>query len=239
MFCSLYTDRGSHCWHTPMAGGKVDKGNSTQFRRALQQLGMEMIAAYSPEARGRSERAFRTHQDRLVKEPATAAITDMAAANEYLQQVYPPAFNGEFEQPPREAGSAFMPVPEGTQLDNIFCERYERQVRKNNYIEFEGLTRQIPVDRHRHHYIKAKVKVLRHTDGTFFSGSPPTLILTGTARMTGCWTPPALILTRYWGRLCGNRSRSSPLALYRLSIKNSRGYLRPAVLRVADDFPTS
>ncbi len=61
LFCSLYTDRGSHCWHTPMAGGKVDKGNSTQFRRALQQLGMEMIAAYSPEARGRSERAFRTH----------------------------------------------------------------------------------------------------------------------------------------------------------------------------------
>ncbi len=89
----------------------------------------------------------------------------MAAANEYLQQVYPPAFNGEFEQPPREAGSAFMPVPEGVQLDNIFCERHERQVRKNNYIEFEGLTLQIPVDRHRHHYIKAKVKVLRRTDG--------------------------------------------------------------------------
>ena len=58
-----------------------------------------------------------------------------------------------------------MPVPEGTQLDNIFCERYERQVRKDNCIEFEGLTLQIPADRHRYHYIKAKVKVLRHTDG--------------------------------------------------------------------------
>ena len=104
----------------------MDKGNSTQFRRALQQLGIEMIAAYSPEARGRSERAFRTHQDRLVKELAAAATTDIAAANEHLQQVYLPAFNEEFEQPPREAGSTFMPVPEGVRLDNIFCGRYER-----------------------------------------------------------------------------------------------------------------
>ena len=78
---------------------------------------------------------------------------------------YLPAFDEEFEQPPREAGSAFVPVPEGTQLDNIFCERYECQVRKDNCIEFGGLTLQIPVDRHRYHYIKAKVKVLRHTDG--------------------------------------------------------------------------
>ena len=165
LFCSLYTDRGSHYWHTPTAGGKVDKGNSTQFRRALQQLGVEMIAAYSPQARGRSERAFSTHQNRLVKELAAAGITDMAAANEYLQQVYLPAFNEEFEQPPREVGSAFVPVPEGAQLDNIFCEHYERRVRKDNCIEFEGLTLQIPADRHRYHYIKAKVKVLRHTDG--------------------------------------------------------------------------
>ena len=125
-----------------------------------------MIAAYSPQARGRSERAFRTHQDRLVKELSAAGITDMAAANEYLQQVYLPAFNEEFEQPPRETGSAFVPVPEGAQLDNIFCEHYERQVRKDNCIEFEGRTLQIPADRHRYHYIKAKVKVLRHTDGT-------------------------------------------------------------------------
>ena len=65
-----------------------------------------------------------------------------------------------------EAGSAFVPVPEGAQLDNIFCEHYERQVRKDNCIEFEGRTLQIPADRHRYHYIKAKVKVLRHTDGT-------------------------------------------------------------------------
>ena len=88
LFCSLYTDRGSHYWHTPEAGGKVDKANPTQFGRALAQLGIEMIPAYSPEARGRSERAFRTHQDRLVRELEVAGMTDRAAANRYLQETY-------------------------------------------------------------------------------------------------------------------------------------------------------
>jgi len=85
LFCSLYTDRGSHYWHTPEAGGKVDKRHLTQFGRAMQQLGVEMIAAYSPEARGRSERMFRTHQDRLTKELAAAGIRGMAEANRYVK----------------------------------------------------------------------------------------------------------------------------------------------------------
>ena len=70
LFCSLYTDRASHYWHTPEAGGKVDKVNLSQFGRAMRQLGIEMIPAYSPEARGRSERAFGTHQGRLPQELA-------------------------------------------------------------------------------------------------------------------------------------------------------------------------
>jgi transposase len=108
--CALYTDRGSHYWHTPEAGGKVDKKNLTQFGRAMHQLGIEMIPAYSPEARGRSERAFRTHQDRLVKELAYHGITTMAAANRYLDEVYRPAFNTEFVEPARERGTAFVPL---------------------------------------------------------------------------------------------------------------------------------
>ena len=88
LFCSLYTDRGSHYWHTPEAGGKVDKAHPTPFGRALAQLGIEMIPAYSPEARERSDRAFRTHQDRLVRELEVAGITDRAAANRYLQETY-------------------------------------------------------------------------------------------------------------------------------------------------------
>ena len=166
LFCSLYTDRGSHYWHTPEAGGKVDKTNPTQFGRAMAQLGIEMIPAYSPEARGRSERVFRTHQDRLVRELAAAHITDMAAANQYLQKTYLPAYNAEFTQPSREQGSAFVECRDRGVLDDILCERFERTVRNDNCVQFEGLTLQIPADRHRCHYIKVKVKVLRHIDGT-------------------------------------------------------------------------
>ena len=166
LFCSLYTDRGSHYWLTPEAGGKVDKVNLTQFGRAMEQLGIEMIPAYSPEARGRSERMFRTHQDRLVKELAAADITDMAAANRYLETTYLPAYNAEFTQPPREEGSAFVACRDLGVLDGILCERFERTVRKDNCVQFEGLTLQLPADRHRCHYVKVKVKVLRHTDGT-------------------------------------------------------------------------
>ena len=166
LFCSLYTDRGSHYWTTPEAGGKVDKVNLTQFGRAMKQLGIEMIPAYSPEARGRSERAFGTHQARLPRELALAGITDMDAANAYVRDVYRPAFNAEFAHPSREAGSAFVPCPASVDLDDILCEQVERSVRKDNCVRLDGLVLQIPADRHRYHYIKAKVKVCRHTDGT-------------------------------------------------------------------------
>src|SRR4030042_730856 len=109
LFSSLYTDRGSHYWYTPKEGGKVSKTQLTQFGRAMKHLGIQMIPAYSPEARGRSERTFETHQDRLVKELAFYGIADMDAANRYLTKVYLPAFNVEFMQPPPEEGSAFVP----------------------------------------------------------------------------------------------------------------------------------
>lgn len=166
LFCSLYTDRGSHYWHTPQAGGKVDKVNLTQFGRAMGQLGIEMIPAYSPEARGRSERVFSTHQDRLVKELALAGITDMENANTYLTETYLPAYNAEFTQPSPEEGSAFVECRDLSVLDDIMCERYERTVRKDNCVHFKGLVLQIPADRHRCHYVKAKVKVLRYIDNT-------------------------------------------------------------------------
>ena len=132
LFSSFYSDRGSHYWHTPTAGGKVDKANPTQFGRALKQLGIEMIAAYSPQARGRSERMFRTHQERLPKELAAAGITCMPAANRYLAKVYRPAFNAEFMQPAAEAGSAFVPWI-GRGLNDILCEQFERTVGNDNY----------------------------------------------------------------------------------------------------------
>lgn len=164
LFSSFYSDRGSHYWHTPTAGGKVDKVNPTQFGRALKQLGIEMIAAYSPQARGRSERMFRTHQERLPKELAAAGITGMAAANRYLASMYRPAFNAEFMQPAREEGSAFVPWI-GSELDDILCEQFERTVGNDNCVRFENLVLQIPPDRHRCHYVKAKVRVHRYPDG--------------------------------------------------------------------------
>ncbi len=162
---SLYTDRGSHYWTTPEAGGKVDKTNLTQFGRAMRQLGIEMIPAYSPEARGRSERAFRTHQERLPKELALAGITTMEAANRYLADIYLPAFNAEFSHPAPEEGSAFIPCT-GASLDEILCEHYERIVGNDNCVSFEGQTLQIPSDRYRLHYVRATVRVHRHPDGS-------------------------------------------------------------------------
>ncbi len=164
LFCSLYTDRASHYWYTPEAGGKVDKTQLTQFGRAMHQLGIEMIPAYSPQARGRSERAFKTHQGRLPKELAAAGITDMACANRYLCEVYMPAFNEEFKQPAPEKGSGFVPLI-GHEVTDILCEHYERRVGNDNCISFESNKLQIPADRHRLHYVKANVRVHRYPDG--------------------------------------------------------------------------
>jgi transposase len=165
LFCALYTDRGSHYWYTPKEGGRVSKTELTQVGRAMKQLGIEMIPAYSPEARGRSERAFSTHQGRLPKELAALGITTIEKANRYLQKVYRPAFNAEFIQPAVEKGSAFVPWI-GANLDDILCEHYERTVTADNCVCFNGLTLQIPADKYRCHYVRVKVHVHRYLDGS-------------------------------------------------------------------------
>jgi hypothetical protein len=165
LFAALYTDRGSHYWLTPEAGGQVDKTQPTQFGRAMGQLGIQMIAAYSPEARGRSERAFGTHQERLPKELAKAGVTDLAGANCYLDKRYRRAHNREFAVRATEAASAFVEFI-GANLGEILCERFERTVGNDNCVRFDALSLQIPADRHRAHYVKAKINVHRYGDGT-------------------------------------------------------------------------
>jgi transposase len=165
LFCSLYTDRGSHYWYTPEVGGKVSKTQLTQFGRAMSHLGIEMIPAYSPEARGRSERAFRTHQDRLPKELIAHGITGMDDANRYLDQVYQVEFNREFKQSATEEGSVFVPWA-GSNLDDILCEKHERTVTPDNCINFDGYSLQIPADKYRCNYVKVKVHVHRYMDGS-------------------------------------------------------------------------
>jgi transposase len=162
--CSLYTDRGSHYFHTPEAGGKVDKDTPTQVGRALAQLGVEHIPAYSPEARGRSERMFGTLQSRLVNELADAGITTLEAANRFLAEDYLPRHNARFAVVPAEPGSAFVPVT-GVALAEILCHQEERVVGRDNTVRFEGLVLQIPPSPWRSHFVKATVRVHRYPDG--------------------------------------------------------------------------
>ena len=165
LFSSLYTDRGSHYWYTEAAGGKVDKTRLTQVHRALQQLGITLIPAYSPEARGRSERVFRTLQDRLPKELALAGITDMAAANQYLTTHFISAYNQRFAVPAPEVGTAFVPWI-GPSLAEILCVQEARVVANDNTVRYQGLSLQIPQAPHRFHYVQVTVRVHAYPDGT-------------------------------------------------------------------------
>ncbi len=130
----------------------------------MKQLGVEMIPAYSPQARGRSERMFSTHQERLPKELAKAGISDMKTANQYLDDVYLSRFNNEFKQRPMEKGSAFIPWG-GNPIEEILCEQFQRKVGNDNCVRFERLILQIPADQYRCHYVKATVKVHQYSNG--------------------------------------------------------------------------
>jgi hypothetical protein len=162
---SLYTDRGSHYFHTPEAGGKVDRANLTQVGRALDHLGVEHIAAYSPQARGRSERVFHTLQDRLTKELALAKIMTAEAANDFLRDLYIPAHNARFAIKAEQEGTAFVAIP-GVDLREILCVQEERQVGNDNCVSFNRLKLQIPASPLRAHFVKARVKVRQYPDGT-------------------------------------------------------------------------
>jgi len=162
---SLYTDRGSHYFHTPEGGGVVDRKNPTQVGRALSHLGVEHIAAYSPQARGRSERLFQTLQDRLVNELALAAITTVEAANCYIRDVYIAAHNLRFAVKAEQEGSAFVAIS-GVDLTEVLCVQEERVVGNDNTVAFRRLHLQIPPSPLRPHFVKSRVKVRQYHDGT-------------------------------------------------------------------------
>jgi transposase len=161
---SLYTDRGAHYFRTTKAG-EIDRGCPTQVARALEQLGVEHIGAFSPQARGRSERAFQTLQDRLVKELRLARIAGIEAANAFIGEVYLPAHNARFAVDPAGEGSAFTPIP-GVNLDEILCVQEERQVMNDNCVSYRTLKLQIPESPMRPHFVKARVKVHVYPDGS-------------------------------------------------------------------------
>ena len=164
LFGALYADRGSHYWITKAADQGIDEETPTQVKRALDQLAITLIPASCPEARGRSERMFGTLQGRLPQELRAAGITTMAAANQYLSEVFLPAHNAAFRVSPAEPGSAFIPYI-GHNLSDILCLQDDRIVARDNCVSYRRLSLQIPPDRHRHHYVKAKVRVHEYPDG--------------------------------------------------------------------------
>jgi hypothetical protein len=131
--CALYSDRASHFFHTPKAGQPVDRTRPTQVGRALQELGIPMIPAYSPQARGRSERSFGTWQGRLPQELRLHGIQSLASANEFLRETYIAEFNQRFAVAAAQPGHAFLPV-RGKNLDLIFSVQHERTVGQDNTV---------------------------------------------------------------------------------------------------------
>jgi len=166
LFCALYSDRGSHFWLTPKAGGKVDPHRLTQVGRALKELGIQMIPAYSPQARGRSERNFGTWQGRLPQELRLHDITSLSAANDFLRQQYVAEFNRRFQVPAPQRGTAFLPRSI-RDLDLIFSLQWERKVNQDNTVNVQKLTLQIEPVRWRATLAGCTVLVHQHLDGTF------------------------------------------------------------------------
>ena len=195
IFCSFYTDRGSHYFHTPKAGEKVDKNRLTQVGRALKQLGIQHIAAYSPEARGRSERMFGTLQDRLPKEFELYNITTIEEANRYLRDEYIARHNDEFSVVAASPETAYVPWI-GKSLNDVLCIQESRTVQRDNTVHYDGLILQIPKNEFRHHYVRAGIQVHQYPNGS---------------------------LGIYYGHLCLGRYTSDGLLIKEKELKKANG----------------
>jgi hypothetical protein len=163
LFCSLYSDRGSHFFYTPKAGEPVDRSRPTQLGRALKELGVQMIAAYSPQARGRSERSFGTWQGRLPQELRLASAKTLEQANRFLRERYIAEFNQKFTIPPAQKGTAFRRSGR-SDLDWIFSIQTERVVSKDNTVTIQDRWWQIDKCRWRHTLAGQTVTVHEHLD---------------------------------------------------------------------------
>ena len=165
LFCALYSDRGSHFFVTPKAGEPVDKSRLTQVGRAMKELGVQMIAAYSPQARGRSERSFGTWQGRLPQELRIAGITSLEQANRFLREQYITEFNTRFTVKPAERGTAFRRCSR-TDLDWVFTIQTERVVAKDNTVAIGPRSWQIDKSPFRHTLARCTVTIHEHLDAS-------------------------------------------------------------------------
>ena len=175
VFCALYSDRGSHFWLTPKVGGKVDPHRLTQVGRALRELGIRMIPAYSPQARGRSERSFGTWQGRLPQELRLHKIASLEAANVFLREHYIAEFNRHFQVAAAQRGNAFLACRR-RDLDLVFSLQFERTVYRDNTVSFQNLRLQIEAVRWRATLAGCQVMVHQHLDGTLSLTHGPHLL---------------------------------------------------------------
>jgi transposase len=165
LFCSLYSDRGAHFWLTPKSGGKVDYERPTQVGRAMKELGVHMIPAYSPQARGRSERNFSTWQGRLPQELRLRGIRTLEEANRFINEHYIAEFNRRFTVPAAVRGTAFISC-RNRNLEMIFTQRFERTVDRDNTVHFNNLIMQIEPAEWRPTLAGCKVIIHQHQDTT-------------------------------------------------------------------------
>ena len=175
VFCALYSDRGSHFWLTPKVGGKVDPHRLTQVGRALREVGIRMIPAYSPQARGRSERSFGTWQGRLPQELRLHKIASLEAANVFLREHYIAEFNRHFQVAAKQRGNAFLACRR-RDLDLVFSLQFERAVNRDNTVSFQNLSLQIEAVRWRATLAGCQVMVHQHLDGTLSLTHGPHLL---------------------------------------------------------------
>ncbi len=175
LFCALYSDRASHFFLTPRAGGKVDLDKLTAVGRALRALGIRMIPAYSPQARGRSERNFGTWQGRLPQELRLRGITTLVGANQFLREEYIAEFNRRFQVPAAQASSAFLPCRR-KDLDYVFSIQHRRVVGRDNTVQLGDRCLQIQATPWRGTLANCEVIVYEHLDQTLSVRYGPHLV---------------------------------------------------------------
>lgn len=175
LFCALYSDRASHFFLTPKADESVDHHRLTQVGRALKELGIQMIPAYSPEARGRSERGFKTWQGRLPQELRLRGISTIEAANSFLREEYVKEFNGRFTVAASERGTAFVPLRR-KDLDLVFSLQHERVVGRDNTISFANQIWQLERSKLRGTLAGCRVAIHQHLDETLSITYGPHLV---------------------------------------------------------------
>jgi transposase len=165
VFCALYSDRASHFFLTPKAGEPVDHHRLTQVGRALRELGIQMIPAYSPQARGRSERGFSTWQGRLPPELRSQQIKTLEQANRFLSEQYMQQFNQRFSKPASQRGTAFVPLRR-KDLDLVFSLQHERIVARDNTVSFANKVWQLERCKLRATLAGCRVTIHEHLDQT-------------------------------------------------------------------------